>query len=105
VGRQKTDIVGFHSGFDAGRLRKKTLMVTESRQLQGNVKNQNRTLTAEDAEDAEENQDEEEHVGAKSRPVAQVITGTGFQLSTAFLLLPFLRVLCVLRAERFRFGR
>jgi hypothetical protein len=51
VGRQKTDIVGFHSGFDAGRLRKKTLMVTESRQLQGNVKNQNRTLTAEDAEE------------------------------------------------------
>ena len=30
-------------------------MVTESRQLQGNVKNQGHTLTAEDAEGAEEN--------------------------------------------------
>ena len=29
-------------------------MVTESRQLQGNSKNQGHTLTAEDAEDAEE---------------------------------------------------
>jgi hypothetical protein len=63
VSGQKTDFVGFHGG--AGCLRKKALMVTESRHLQENVKNENRTLTAEDAEGAEENQDEEELVGAK----------------------------------------